>query len=280
MKKFLAVFDGFRLSKSTLQYAMQLTQVSDAHLIGVFLDEFSYHSYDAYHVINTEKNYEKVLKQLNTQDTRKRDIAVQKFEKACKSSGINYSVHRDKNIALQDLKHESLFADLIIINENEAFSRVREKLPTRFIKELLSDIQCPVLLVPNSFVSIDRIELLYDGRPSSLYAIKMFSYLLGNLMNLPVEVLTVRNKNVAGTRVPDNKLMKEFIKRHFPKAIYKVEKGDAEEIIPSYLKNHKGNELVVLGAYQRNEVSRWFRHSMADILMKQLDTPLFVAHSR
>lgn len=279
MKKFVAVFDGFRLSKSTLQYSIQLCQVSDAHLVGVFLDEFGYHSYDAYNVINTEKNYEKVLKQLNIQDAGKRDAAVQQFEKACQQAGINYTVHRDKNIAIQDIKHESLFADMVIINENEAFSRIKEKLPTRFIKELLTDIQCPVLLAPNNFIPINKIELLYDGGPSSLHAIKMFSYLLGNLMNLPVEVLTVKNKN-AGTRVPDNKLMKEFIKRHFPKATYIVEKGDAEEVIPAYLKNHKANELVVLGAYQRNEVSRWFRQSMADILMKQLDTPLFVAHSR
>lgn len=38
--------------------------------------------------------------------------------------------------------------------------------------------------------------------------------------------------------------------------------------------------LVVLGAYRRNELSRWFKTSMADTLMKELDTPLFIAHNK
>ena len=79
--------------------------------------------------------------------------------------------------------------------------------------------------------------------------------------------------------VPDNKLMREFIKRHFPKATFTVIKGDPEEEILQYLEGHRENELVVLGAYRRSEVSRWFKSSMADKLMQDTDTPLFIAHS-
>jgi nucleotide-binding universal stress UspA family protein len=122
--------------------------------------------------------------------------------------------------------------------------------------------------------------LLYDGGPSALYAVKMFSYLFGSFMDLPVEVLTVKNHFMATSRVPDNKLMREFIKRHFPKASYTVIKGGAEEQIIGHLRNHKENELVVLGAYRRSELSRWFKTSMADTLMKELDTPLFIAHNK
>jgi hypothetical protein len=46
------------------------------------------------------------------------------------------------------------------------------------------------------------------------------------------------------------------------------------------LRYHKGNELVVLGAYRRSQISRWFKTSMADILMKELETPLFIAHNK
>ncbi|MCY7292483.1 MAG: universal stress protein, partial [Ferruginibacter sp.] len=59
---------------------------------------------------------------------------------------------------------------------------------------------------------------------------------------------------------------------------YNVVKGDAEEKIVENLRNHKENELVVLGAYRRSELSRWFKTSMADLLMRELDTPLFIAH--
>ena len=173
-----------------------------------------------------------------------------------------------------------MFADLIIINEYETFTRYKEQLPTRFIRDLLTDVQCPVLAVPKEFKSLDKIVLLYDGGPTAVYAVKMFSYLFGNLKSLPVEVFTVNEGFMTNLHLPDNKLMREFIKRHFPKATFTVVKGDGEEQIKGHLRNYKENELVVMGAYRRGELSRWFKTSMADILMKELDTPLFIAHNK
>ena len=173
MKKFLGVFDGFKMSKSTLGYSIQIAREANAHLVGVFLDEFIYRSYNVYNVLKTVENPYDEIKRLDERDKQKRDASVALFEKACQEAGITYSVHRDKNIALQELKHESMFADLIIINENETFNKKKEALPTAFIKDLLGDVQCPVMLVPAVYRAIDKILLLYDGGPSALYAIKM-----------------------------------------------------------------------------------------------------------
>ena len=279
MKKFLAVFDGYKMSKSTLDYAIQMAQVTNANLVGVFLDEFIYRTYSVTKIIKTYENYDSVIKKLDAKDKVKRDKAVIEFQKACEKAKIIFSIHRDTNIALEELKHESMFADLIIINEYETFAKPKEQLPTRFMKNLLGDVQCPVLVVPNVFKQVDKIVLLYDGGPSALYALKMFSYLFGNFNDLPIEVYTV-NDRMDNHRLPDNKLMREFIKNHFPKATYTIAQGYAEEQILGYLRKHKENELVVLGAYRRSELSRWFKTSMADILMKEIDNPLFIAHSK
>jgi hypothetical protein len=276
MKKFLAVFDGYKLSKSTLAYAQELTAAVDAHLVGVFLDEFIYHTYSVGKIYKRYETPKEVIKQLDEKDKKKRDEAVLQFQKSCEKAKISFSIHRDKSIALQELKLESMFADLIIISEHETFNRYKQKSPTRFMKELLADVQCPVLVVPANYKPIDKIVLLYDGGPSSVYALKMFSYLLNQFKSAPVEVFTVKDRN-KDLYLPDNKLMREFIKRHFPKATYTVTKGDAEEQIKGYLENLKENELVVLGAYRRSELSRWFKTSMADTLMRDLNTPLFIA---
>ena len=278
-KKFLAVFDGLKFSQSTLDYAIQLSSQTNSFLVGVFLDEYLYRSYNMTRILNSNKNAEELMEQLDAQDQEKRDEAVKIFEQACSKAGIDYSLHRNTGIAIQELKQESIFADLIIINDGETFNRFSVNPPTRFIKELLTDVQCPVLIVPDKFKAIDKITLLYDGGPSSVFAIKMFSYVFDQLNEIPVEVFTVKEKS-SGTHVPGNKLMREFIKRHFPKAKYVVEKGDPEEEVLGYLRYHKGNDLVVLGAYRRSEISRWFKTSMADILMKELDTPLFIAHNK
>ena len=278
-KKFLVVFDGFKFSQSALDYAIQLTKEADAFLVGVFLDEFIYRTYSVAEILTSYKNAEEVLKELDDKDKEKRDESVRQFEKACSQADIHYSFHRNQGIATQELKQESIFADLIVINDSETFNRFSENIPTRFIKELLADVQCPVLIVPDKFRPIDKITLLYDGAPSSVFAIKMFSYLFGNVVDIPVEVFTVKDK-MEGSHLPNNKLMREFIKRHFPKAKFIVEKGDAEEQVLGHLRYHKENELVVLGAYRRSEISRWFKTSMADILMKELQTPLFIAHNK
>lgn len=276
MKKILAAFDGYKYSPATASYAEEFAQMAKSYLVGVFLDEFIYRTYNVGSIYKKYKNPEAVIKKLDAKDKMKRDEAVAKFEKGCTNAKISFSVHRNKSIALQELKHESIFADLLIINKNETFNHYAEKLPTRFIQDLLANAQCPILITPVAYKPISKIVLLYDGSPSSVYAVKMFAYTFNDI-NLPVEVFTV-NEPLIGSHVPDNKLMKEFIKRHFPNAHYVVARGHAETEIQRYLHGHKENLMVIMGAYRRSEVSRWFKSSMADTLMKDFEFPLFIAH--
>ncbi len=144
---------------------------------------------------------------------------------------------------------------------------------------MLSEAQCPVVIVPQTYAPVKKIFLLYDGGPSSVYAIKMFSYLFPSLKKISIEVITV-NAPDESLHLPDIKLMKEFMKRRFPDASYKVMQGSPEKEILHYLKEQKENGMVVLGAYDRGMVSRWFKHSMADVLMEDIKFPLFIAHNK
>jgi hypothetical protein len=279
MKKIAAAFDGLKFSESTRDYAIHIAKLTNAYLVGVFLDDFTYMSRKVYELLVNKEAPENAWEKLRQIDQSSRDNAVVNFEKACQKAGLNYNIHRDKNIALQDLLHESIYTDLLVIDRKETLTKYEEALPTRFINDLLSEVQCPVLLVAQRYRTINKIILLYDGGPSSVYAIKMFSYMLPVLKHLPTEVVSAKGLK-RDLHVPDNKMMKEFMKRHFPNAIYKVLKGSAESEIIHHLKEQNENVLVVLGAYRRGMVSRWFRASMADALMKELKVPLFIAHNK
>lgn len=279
MKKIVAAFDGLKYAESTRDYAIQLAKQTNAHLVGVYLDDPTYTSYKIYDTATTEGGSEHKLKILEAKDKLTREIAAQDFEQACKQASLQFTIHHDRNIAALDLNHESIYADLLIINSGETLTHYSETLPTRFIRDLLNDVQCPVLVVPKKYKPVDKITLLYDGEPSSVYALKMFSYLLPQLKELYTEVITVNPVNTT-LHVPDNKLMKEFMKRHFPKATFKVLTGIPEEEIVKALKLQSEHTLVVLGAYTRGAVSRWLRESMADILVKELKLPLFIAHNK
>ena len=279
MKKIIAAFDGLKYSESTRDYAVNIAKLSGAHLVGVFMDDSLYTSYKIYDLITKDGVSETEFKKLEEKDKATRAAAADNFEKACGKAGIAYSVHHDKSFALKELKHESIYADLLIIDASETLTHYTEKLPTHFIRDLLTDTQCPVLVVPKKYRPINKLILLYDGAPSSVYAIKMFSYLLPGLEGFDTETISVNPINET-LHLPDNKLMKEFMKYHFPKAVYVVRKGWAEEEIVKYVKEQQSNALIVLGAYQRGAVSRWFRESMADTLMKNLKLPLFIAHNK
>ncbi|MDE3214471.1 MAG: universal stress protein [Bacteroidota bacterium] len=279
MKKYLAILDGLRITPATIEYSIKWAKKTNAHLVGVFLDDNFYHSYNYYEVLTSRKDSGKAFRDFRISDSQKRTQSVRLFEEACKKAEIPFTVHRDPGLALQELVRESMFADLIIINKTETFSRGMENPPTQFLKDFLGRVLCPVWVVPTKHRQIKTVVLLYNGKPSSLYAIKMFGYLFNEIQELPVEIFTVREQLKGALRFPQNTLLREYIKRHFPTATYKIVKGNVEDEVSKRFRNSSESQMIVLGAYQRGEVSRWFKTSMADILMKESKSSLFIAHS-
>lgn len=170
MKNFLAVFDGYHIQESTLEYALMITKRAKGHLIAFFLEAFFYHGYNLPHVLNTASDPYTALKELNEKDQLQRNESVYRVQRRCEEAEVCYSIHRDTSVALLDLQYESIFADLIIVHEREKFTRSPDSHPSGFIKHVLADVQCPVFVVPEPFKEFNEVVLLYDGSPCSLYA--------------------------------------------------------------------------------------------------------------
>lgn len=280
MKKFIAAFDGLNFSESTMNYAIFLAKICNAHLVGIFLEDILRHSYGLAEIREYEgASLDRYMQDLNEKDQEERDKSIEIFKQACGEQGINFSVHRDRNVASLELLHESVYADLLIISATETLTRFKEGAPTKFIRELLNEVQSPVMVVPEKFKPINKIILLYDGEPSSVYAVRAFSYLFEAIKDFETEVVTVKGRQES-LHIPDNRLIKEFIRRHYPKADYIVLKGLPEDELVKYLGREKKDPMVVLGAYRRNKFSRLFKPSMADYLLQHLKMPLFIAHNK
>lgn len=277
MKKISAVFDGLKFSEGTLTYAIELAKSSKALLSGVFLESFLYNSYTLTDLIGSQGLSHVKMKHLLDEDKETRSGSASRFEQACKKAQLSYTVHHDQNFSLPEVLKESIYSDLLLIGAGETFSHVPDPAPTHFIRELLASTQCPVLVVPPDHRGIEKVVLLYDGKPAAVYAIKMFNYMMPWSRSKPTEVVSVTDARETA-ELPDEALVKEFIACHYPAATYTLLNGDPEGELLTYLKNSSKHTLVVLGAYQRGDVSRWFRSSMADRLMREIDAPLFIAH--
>jgi nucleotide-binding universal stress UspA family protein len=277
MKKIIAAFDGLKYSTSTRDHALALAKQTGIHLCGYFMDDPVYNSFSLYDVVVNQQADEHLLDKYRQADDRLRQVSALNFETNCIQQNLAYTIHCDKNIAHQQIVHESIYGYLLLICKTESLSRYPEKTPTRFVRELLENTCCPVLLVPESYTPIQKIVLLYDGAPASVFAIKMFSYILPEYMLLETEIISVSGTdNMEHT--PDDKLMREFLTQHYPTAKRTILSGNPEVVIPQYMKQQPPGTMAVLGSYARGNVSRWFRQSMADVLMKETDIPMFVAH--
>lgn len=278
MNKIVAAFDGLRFSKSNMQYATEIAKLFDSHLTGVFLDDRTYTSYKIYDLVFDQGISDVKMKKYRREDIKLRNQSAVEFSQYCRNEGIEFNVHHDRDVAINELLHESIFSDLLLISNEESFTHHQEKFPSRFIRDLLSDIQSPVLLTPDKYHKADKLIFLYDGDPASVYAIKMFNYLFDRYADLPAEILTIKSME-SNLHLPEHKLMKEFMKQHYKHLEYTILKGIPEEEIVGHLKNEKKSFMVILGAYRRTMLSRWFRSSIADTLIRNFNVPIFIAHN-
>ena len=278
MQKFIVAVDGLKYSVSTYTTAVHLAKQSGAHLVGVFLEDMTYHSFKMYDLVGEEGASDEKISQLEEKDLKLRTSAVEKFERICKQAGVDYTIHHDRNIAINELLRESMFADMILINGNETLTHFAENKPTRFIRTLLSETQCPVMIIPDDCQPINKISFLYDGEASSVHAIRTFGYLFAGLKDKSCEVVTVNTKPKQKNQTPHSFLIREFMKRHFPAARYITLDGIPENELVKHFQ-YATDTLIVLGAYRRGNLSRWIRQSLADALMQELRLPLFISHS-
>lgn len=276
MKKIIAAFDGLKYSESTASHAIEIAKRYNGKIFGIFLEDFTYHSYSIADLA-ADDYPEQHAAQLNKMDAETRDGAVKHFTQQCEEQGLSYSIHRDKNIAIRELLHEARFADMVVIQNNETLNHYSENAPTDFISNLLDRTECPVLVVPPIFQKIEKIIFLYDGKASSVFAIKQFSYLLPNQQGTPVELLCVKENGEDDT-LPEAHYLKEWLKLYYDDVKTIALTGNSHEEILRFLKEQVANCLVVLGAYERGSISRMIHRSLADDIIKEIDLPLFISH--
>src|SRR3979411_2295112 len=106
MNKIIAAFDGLHYSRSTKEYALYFANLMNAHLVGVFMDDIARQRFSPSSLVSSEGSIDENDHHTRQDDEQRNDVAAS-FETDCLHAGINYTIHRDRNIALHELIHES-----------------------------------------------------------------------------------------------------------------------------------------------------------------------------
>jgi nucleotide-binding universal stress UspA family protein len=273
MKKVLVAIDAKKVNMKVLDFACYVARLTHSNLTGVFLDNAQLLETMMHEPIRREVKFSSTVKDM----AKLIDDSIHQFREACTNRETNCSVHFESTMPLTDIIKETRFAELLIVDPEMSFKQKKEEIPSGYIKDILARSECPVVLAPFEFHAIDEIVLAYDGSPASVYAIKQFTYLFPELTDKKLTILEV---NKTGENLIREKgKITDLLQMHYPDIDFQLLQGRAADELFGYLLEKK-NIIVVMGAFERNMLSGLFSHSTAELIIKTINAPVFIAHHK
>src|SRR5215213_7726270 len=184
MKKIIIVFESTRFATSSLNFAVWLNSLQPVLITGVFLPQTDMASiWSRAGGEGTGNNFIPLIEEVDAEVIQRN---IETFSKLCRKNEIEFSIHKDvMDFALPQLKMETRFADLLLIESETFYGNVEPDGRTSYLHEAISQSECPIVVIPEKTVVPRSLVLAYDGSRSSVYAIKQFAYLFPEMTSLP-----------------------------------------------------------------------------------------------
>jgi nucleotide-binding universal stress UspA family protein len=273
MKKILLAFDGTHFSEGAFEFARRLNELKPVLLTGVFLPQAELANLWSY---ADGVGGPSLIPLLESDESELVHQNIERFEKLCKSNGIDYRVHKDFfDFVLPELRKESRYADLLILGSEVFYENMGSGSPNEYLKDALHDFECPVLVVPEKYNFPEKNILAYDGSEESVYAIKQFAYLFPELTNR--ETLLVYADDDAEEDFPDKIQIEELAARHFKNLTFFKLNLNPKKYFSTWV-SEKGSSILISGSYGRSGLSRLFKKSFIQEVIADHRLPVFIAH--
>lgn len=274
MKKILLAFDGKNFSKGALEFARVLNEKNPILLIGAFLPQVNYANLISNAGGGMVGSLAVAVPEEQTSEAVQKSI--EHFESYCTRNHLEFRVHKDFNdFVLPELKKETRFADLLILSSETFYGNIDTIEPDIYLKEVLHNLECPVVIVPENFEFPTSNILAYDGSESSVYAIKQFAYLFPELRDNNTILIYAKEKG--GEEFPEEANIEELAARHFSDLTLLRLEADPGKYFNSWLMDHS-KAILISGAFGRSGISRLFHKSFVSGIINDHKLPVFIAH--
>jgi nucleotide-binding universal stress UspA family protein len=255
--KILLATNGTELNMQAVDLACYMANATHSTLTGIFLEE-------------TER-LQGVAGESEKQACSK---SIVRFKDACVVRETPCKVHRDRGVPFDELLVESRFADLLVVEAGMSFDINERNTPSSFVEKVLANAECPVIVAPSESTVINEVCFTYDGSPSSVYAMKQFTYLFPEWRSKKLSLLEVKSE---GKLLTERFRVMEWLKEHYDNIDHNVVDGD-DKVRLLELIMVKENCLTIMGAFARGGMFNFFKSGHGEKLLKVLSKPLFIAH--
>ncbi|MBC9914830.1 universal stress protein [Chitinophaga varians] len=276
MEKILFVTDAVCMSKSCLDFACYLGNLTHSRVTGVFLEN------QEMELRSVEDIREKGVTEavpgapIAQQKELYRDENIKRFISHCELNGVASAVHQHAGMPLKAVLKESRYADLLVVDAATSFSWRPETTPTSFVRDILEQAECPVIIAPPKFDGVDEIIFTYNGSNACMYAMRQFTYLLPQLSCHKATVLSVTPKDQPAKG--DMEKLKEWLHTHYPDGSLIVLEDDfVQARLLEYL-FEKEKVMIVMGAFGRNMLSNLLVPNPMKPVLKLISQPVFITH--
>jgi nucleotide-binding universal stress UspA family protein len=272
MNRVVLVLDARTPSSQLIDFGCQTAVGADALLVGMFVENIYSESLVAQ---SSREDYllsDKVKRRFLVSDT---DHSVRLFRHQCNKNNVWSEIIVTQGEPIQEILFNSNFSDLLVIDPSIDFYNDDEEFPSHLARRVLSASPSPVILAPQVNEEIREIVFCYDGSASSIFAIKQFTSLFRSYSGKKATLLQIKKqKDKKGD--DSHSQMLEWLHLHYETVSHEVHVEDSTGLYDYFFR--KRNCMAVMGAYGRNSLSKFFRKSTADPLIRDIDIPIFIAH--
>ena len=272
MKQLLFISAGEAFPEGAFAFLQFLRKQESFHVKGLFFGPLDYDGMYSSSYVPGSDAY------VRTKEKERQAVAEHKasFARRCEQANIHFQIHEnDEPWSKQLAAKESRFTDLVVASGELFYAELDAQEPNLFLHEVLREAESPVLLVPEDYSAFDQLFFAYDGSKESLYAMKQFSYLFPQYLNLPAEVLYIKEEE--SETLPDIELLKEYTGRLFSNIGFSKLHFSASGFFPSWI-GDKQKALLVSGSFGRSSISYVAKRSFAERVIRDHKLPIFIAH--
>ncbi|MEP6615653.1 MAG: universal stress protein [Ginsengibacter sp.] len=264
MKRIITLFDVLNTPWNVVHFAIKLAKEKLTPITGVFLAGRVNKTPLRYPFPNDMALTEDDLSQqsISHEQAVLIDDNIKLFNDACANEGVNSNIRKD--VLIKDFIGECSEKDLIIADTR-----------ADFLDEFLPRVTCPVYLTSENELP-EKVLLMLDEGVSSRNAIEKFIAVLPGYSSLPADVVSV---NLSDEQVISNR---EYIKHHVSKNFSQLTEnrleGNVETELLKFLTHEDAHIMVVMGAFGRSGISRFFKNSLANVILEKTRLSLFIVH--
>ncbi|MEO7522703.1 MAG: universal stress protein [Ferruginibacter sp.] len=270
MKKIVLILNATHTPAQLIKTALKIAKGSNSLLEAIFLNDINSLNFSYPFPNDMYLTGEHPSAKTRSEENMKlmRSIATE-FRDACEAAEIEFSIEIDSTVSFARLISLSRFADLIIADSKSDSDEYS-------LRDLLADAHCPLLLVSKNAEPVQKIFIAYDGTPSSMYAVKMFSYIFPEYKDYQVHLFQIADADTV--RIKHIEEIKSWASKHFSNIKFELITGNVKNELVTYIRPESEKIIIVMGAYSGSAIARLFLKSTAESVIDGTNASLFITH--